>query len=535
MKDRASNDNRKPLRELFANYQSDEGLSKFLNTITATINGHLKYNESFKDQLKLSNLKSEEYRLERKKRHTKSLEEGCAIFTEIRKMRKKYGKQATRAPARILYIFLDILRRKSRNERMLGMLQLNKSIAEEEKRSLKTYHDRIKEAHEMNKLNPSDNTRDELDKAKFQLKTKSTSIVHLWREVGEIFSCNAAQKETLFCGNEELADLGALYLLDGGVVELADGDSCKVNTLWIQTVLRKCNEKCAQVIGRDPIISVTSITGVQSSGKSTLLNTMFGCNLLTSEAACTRGINITLIKSDKEWKSNADYMLVMDTEGICNQLFKKEAWYNWHNNWLASVSIIVSNTCILLSNFTDATAILNVLPTAMMCYQNSKKSLQDNGFPSKSLFFVYNRIDPQRAQATLGDSRNGLINKLKEDKGKLNIQQSELFSAYNYGGQVLSLRMKMDRKLPNDAHCKLTLSVWSSLLEKIVLALEQEDFSLSFETIIEMEKEIKFQNDCNAIRSNYEKACNEAFRKCKHPSVLVSGESDNSIEQEFSK
>src|SRR3990167_10362512 len=155
MKDRASKD-RKPLRELFANYQSDEGLPKFLNTITATINGHLKSNESFKDQLKLSNLKSEEYRLERKKRHTKSLEEGCAIFTEIRKMRKKYRKQATRAPARILYIFLDILRRKSRSERMLGMLQLNKSIAEEEKRSLKTYHDRIMETRQMVKLNDSE-------------------------------------------------------------------------------------------------------------------------------------------------------------------------------------------------------------------------------------------------------------------------------------------------------------------------------------------------------------------------------------------
>lgn len=41
---------------------------------------------------------------------------------------------------------------------------------------------------------------------------------------------------------------------------------------------------------------VISILGPQSSGKSTLLNFLFGCDFATSEGRCTRGVYGTFFK-----------------------------------------------------------------------------------------------------------------------------------------------------------------------------------------------------------------------------------------------
>jgi len=82
-------------------------------------------------------------------------------------------------------------------------------------------------------------------------------------------------------------------------------------------------------------VIVHSVAGVQSSGKSTLLNTLYGTSMETSVGACTRGINIALIPSEGKWKAKCDFILVMDTEGICNPNFMGEKWYDFHNNWTA--------------------------------------------------------------------------------------------------------------------------------------------------------------------------------------------------------
>lgn len=60
---------------------------------------------------------------------------------------------------------------------------------------------------------------------------------------------------------------------------------------------------------------VLTIIGPQSSGKSTLLNFLFGCDFATSEGRCTRGVYGTYFRfSDR---SNAfDGIFVIDTEGL---------------------------------------------------------------------------------------------------------------------------------------------------------------------------------------------------------------------------
>ena len=111
----------------------------------------------------------------------------------------------------------------------------------------------------------------------------------------------------------------------------------------------------------------------------------------TSVGCCTRGVNLALVPSQGDWNAKSDYILIMDTEGICNPNFKEEPWYDHHNNWLATLAILGPDVCCLLSNNEDDTLVRNVLPFAMLCHHNAKGTLATAGLNKRQVFFVYNR------------------------------------------------------------------------------------------------------------------------------------------------
>ncbi len=61
---------------------------------------------------------------------------------------------------------------------------------------------------------------------------------------------------------------------------------------------------------------VISIIGSQSSGKSTLLNFLFGCSFLSSEGRCTSGVYMSYFKVEGQNIPGCDGILVLDTEGL---------------------------------------------------------------------------------------------------------------------------------------------------------------------------------------------------------------------------
>lgn len=61
---------------------------------------------------------------------------------------------------------------------------------------------------------------------------------------------------------------------------------------------------------------VLTIIGPQSSGKSTLLNFLFGCDFATSEGRCTRGVYGTYFRHNNPNNTNFDGIFVIDTEGL---------------------------------------------------------------------------------------------------------------------------------------------------------------------------------------------------------------------------
>jgi ABC-type lipoprotein export system ATPase subunit len=68
---------------------------------------------------------------------------------------------------------------------------------------------------------------------------------------------------------------------------------------------------------------VIGIFGPQSSGKSTLLNFLFGCDFLSSDGRCTNGVYGTYYEVSGQNIYNCEGFLILDTEGLFSNYKRK--------------------------------------------------------------------------------------------------------------------------------------------------------------------------------------------------------------------
>ena len=134
----------------------------------------------------------------------------------------------------------------------------------------------------------------------------SFGLEHIIRELAQLYQLPGINPK-------EYAGAAAEMLLSGQPLELMDGDSSYIPLPWFNAVYAKLAQKTNKAN-----IFVISVLGMQSSGKSTLLNTMFGLEFRVSSGSCTRGAFACLIPVGDALKteSNIDYILVIDTEGL---------------------------------------------------------------------------------------------------------------------------------------------------------------------------------------------------------------------------
>lgn len=71
-------------------------------------------------------------------------------------------------------------------------------------------------------------------------------------------------------------------------------------------------------------VAVVTILGPQSSGKSTLLNFLFGCDFGTSSGRCTRGVYGTYFKFSNLRLPHCEGIFIIDTEGLFAHTNKKD-------------------------------------------------------------------------------------------------------------------------------------------------------------------------------------------------------------------
>jgi serine/threonine protein kinase len=272
-----------------------------------------------------------------------------------------------------IMLFKRILRIKSASSRIITLLDFERWLSEqceEEGASARNAYREARNAQAYGKI---------LAEKLSDWDMKTTTMEHLWRELSHLYVADPVNRSNL-------ARLAAQHLLDGFSLELMDGDAGMMNLTWIQGVLKKLHQE----LGSARLL-VLSVMGVQSSGKSTLLNYMFGVRLRTSVSRCTRGVSIQLLKS--EGRDEYEYVLLLVTEGIRAPEYIGAEDSDWRDNRMAAFAILPADATIILTKGESTTTINEILPIVLSAYLESETA-QDNGgqFPSK-LVFVFNQID----------------------------------------------------------------------------------------------------------------------------------------------
>ncbi|MEQ2183065.1 hypothetical protein GOODEAATRI_028790 [Goodea atripinnis] len=175
-----------------------------------------------------------------------------------------------------------------------------------------------------------------------QLSSSSLGTEHFFREMGQIYEASLYLPETDPSRQQlqHLPKLCAQLLLDGFPLELVDGDASNIPLRW-------------------------------STGKSTLLNTMFGVQFAVSSGRCTRGAFMLLIKVHEDIKKvlNCDFVVIIDTEGLKSpELTQLDNSYE-HDNELATLVVGLSDITIIniaMENSVEMKDILQIVVHAFL-------------------------------------------------------------------------------------------------------------------------------------------------------------------------
>ena len=197
--------------------------------------------------------------------------------------------------------------------------------------------------------------QEELQVLDCQLINASFGLEHLLRELGQVYEATTAENTESAAQSSEshsmiksLPQIAAQLLCDGFPLELLDGDASHIPQKWISAVLNSLAKILKGKHGSNPFVYILSVLGVQSIGKSTLLNTVFGVQFSVSAGRCTRGAFMQLIPVHPSLheKIGVHYFLLIDTEGLrapeLDRLASRE-----HDNELATFVIGMANLTLI--------------------------------------------------------------------------------------------------------------------------------------------------------------------------------------------
>ncbi|CAD8096639.1 unnamed protein product [Paramecium primaurelia] len=137
-----------------------------------------------------------------------------------------------------------------------------------------------------------------------QIIMQTITIELFWREVIQGNSSFKNNPVTTVCN----------LIKKGEPFEFLNGDNLSIDFNFFH-LLRE-----SLLNGQNNKILFLSILGPQSSGKSTLLNRIFGCHFLTSMGRCTKGLYLQMLKiqNKEQFGGLFDYIVLLDSEGLQN-------------------------------------------------------------------------------------------------------------------------------------------------------------------------------------------------------------------------
>ncbi|XP_046849939.1 interferon-induced very large GTPase 1-like [Xenia sp. Carnegie-2017] len=191
-----------------------------------------------------------------------------------------------------------------------------------------------KKSKEFNEDPERSHAENRLKKLEALISKSSFSLEHIIRELAQLYLLSNDV-------TNNYAGAAADILLSGHPLELLDGDAGYIPLQWFDAVYKELECKT-----NNSRIFVVSVFGIQSSGKSTMLNTMFGLEFPVSVGRCTRGAFASLVPVSYQLKtvSNVGFLLIIDTEGLRGTSDPK---LREHDNELATFAIGVADITII--------------------------------------------------------------------------------------------------------------------------------------------------------------------------------------------
>ncbi|XP_025760777.1 up-regulator of cell proliferation-like [Oreochromis niloticus] len=251
--------------------------------------------------------------------------------------------------------------------------------------------------------------KEEVKEIDRQISNSSLGTEHFFREMGQIYEASLSLPQTDPARQQlqHLPKLCAELLLDGFPLELVDGDASNIPLRWVSDVLSQLSD----LVSPNRKILVVTVLGVQSTGKSTLLYTMFGVQFAVSSGRCTRGAFMSLIKINEDMKKvlNCDFMLIIDTESLKSPELAQLDNSHEHDNELATLVVGLSDVTIVNTAMENSTEMKDILQIVVHAFLRMKEV----GKKPKCVFVHQNVSDVSAHEKNLRD-RKLLLEQLNE-------------------------------------------------------------------------------------------------------------------------
>ncbi|XP_075175734.1 up-regulator of cell proliferation-like [Anomaloglossus baeobatrachus] len=268
-------------------------------------------------------------------------------------------------------LFINAITHLSRAERQYFLKWMRIELESISRKNVSVLQAEYKE-----KCSNNSNSSEELKQIDQKISDSSLGLEHFLRELGQFYEAECSMiKQRLITENRiqfsGLPEIACSLLLDGFPLELIDGDASNIPLQWITDVMNELDMKT----GGQYRMRVITVLGVQSTGKSTLLNTMFGLQFPVASGRCTRGAFMTLIKVTESFKKElgCEFILVIDTEGLkAPELASLENSYE-HDNELATLVVGLSDVTIVNMAMENTTEMKDILQMVVHAFLRMKE------------------------------------------------------------------------------------------------------------------------------------------------------------------
>ncbi|XP_077303584.1 up-regulator of cell proliferation-like [Lithobates pipiens] len=335
--------------------------------------------------------------------------------TEICRMRKQGEENSQLYREKLENTRTELIRQQYSHTPSAGIVAFTESISQKNcseryyfLKWMKIFLDSIARANLLKLQNEYKDSED-INQLDLIMSKSPLGVEHFIRELSQFYDaeCNLLKNNEI--QNEErkfdkLPEIAAELLLDGLPLELIDGDSSSIPLEWITNVLSELDKKT----GGQCRIRVITVLGVQSTGKSTLLNTMFGLQFPVASGRCTKGAFMTLIKVEENFQQElgCSFILVLDTEGLKAPEMSSLDGSNQRDNELATLVVGLSDITIINFSMENAAEMNDILQIVVHAFLR----METIGKKPKYYFLHQNVSDVAASEKCLRDRRKIMDN-----------------------------------------------------------------------------------------------------------------------------